>query len=278
MYDVNAVIKRLKEGLDGLGKNPTEEELNNLITGIFGCRLCDLSCFMTDDDVFQTMLDAIPVPIYFKNTEGQYLACNNSLCIMFETDRKDIIGRTAYDFFPHETADIFRKSDLQLIQEESEERLEHRGLTTDVTDGFHVIHKRAFKRKGKVEGILGVIMDMSELKRVEDTAWESEAFFKALFIMSPTPIVIVNSFNIVTDMNKAAVDFFPEDELAAGQEVSALFSRYSDLEKVMSANNSVVRVNVNTKTGEQEIIVMVIVNSMHGEPHRAIKFIRTDIA
>ncbi|TCK62491.1 PAS domain-containing protein [Seleniivibrio woodruffii] len=278
MYDVNAVIKRLKEGLDGLGKNPTEEELNNLITGIFGCRLCDLSCFMTDDDVFQTMLDAIPVPIYFKNTEGQYLACNNSLCIMFETDRKDIIGRTAYDFFPHETADIFRKSDLQLIQEESEERLEHRGLTTDVTDGFHVIHKRAFKRKGKVEGILGVIMDMSELKRVEDTAWESEAFFKALFIMSPTPIVIVNSFNIVTDMNKAAVDFFPEDELAAGQEVSALFSRYSDLEKVMSANNSVVRVNVNTKSGEQEMIVMVIVNIMHGEPHRAIKFIRTDIA
>ena len=277
MNDVKTMIERLKTELDLLGDNPQQENVSAVITDVLGCRGCDISCFMTDSDVFQTMLDTIPVPVYYKNTVGTYLACNRALCEAYGFLRTDIVGKTAYDFFPKDTADAFAVGDNALIQDASEERLEHRGRFPGMEDSFHVIHKRAFKRNGKVEGIIGVILDMTEIKKVEDTAWASEAFFKTLFETAPMPIVVINSFNMIMDMNTSAAQFFNPETAVPGQEISALFRYHSDFEKVMSADGSAIRVEVLGGSGVNEMIAMVSSDILNGETCYAIAFVRTDI-
>lgn len=277
MNDVKSMVERLKNELDKLGDSPKESDVSALITRILGCRGCDISCFLTDSDVFQTMLDAIPVPVYYKNAHGTYLACNKALCEAYGFARNDIVGKTAYDFFPRDTADSFADGDRALIQDCSEERVEHRGRFPGMDDGFHIIHKRAFKRSGKVEGIIGVILDMTENKRVEDTAWASEAFFKSLFETSPMPIVVINSFNMIMDMNTSAVQFFHPEAAVPGQEISALFRYHSDFEKLMSASGSGTRVEVLGSGGVTEMIAMVSSNVLNGETCHAFAFVRTDI-
>jgi len=277
MNEMKALVERFKTDLDKLGDTPKESDVSALITRIFGCRGCDLSCFLTDGDVFQTMLDAIPVPVYYKNTTGTYLACNKALSEAYGFDRSEIVGKTAYDFFPKDTAEAFAEGDRALIQECSEDRVEHRGRFPGMEDGFHIIHKRAFKRSGKVEGIIGVILDMTENKKVEDTAWASEAFFKSLFETSPMPIVVINSFNMIMDMNTSAAQFFHPEAAVPGQEVSALFRYHSDFEKLMSVNGDATRVEVLGGSGVKEMIAMVSSNVLNGEVCHAFAFIRTDI-
>lgn len=277
MNDIKVMVERLKIELDKLGESPKESEVGALITHIFGCRGCDISCFLTDSDVFQTMLDAIPVPVYYKNTNGIYLACNKALCEAYGFARKEIVGKTAYDFFPKDTADSFAEGDRALIHECSEERVEHRGRFPGMEDGFHIIHKRAFIRGGRVEGIIGVILDMTENKRVEDTAWASEAFFKSLFETSPMPIVVINGFYMIMDMNTSAAQFFHPSAAVPGQEISALFRYHSDFEKVMSASGDGTRVEVLGNGGVTEMIAMVSSNVLNGETCHAFAFIRTDI-
>ncbi|MCD8552741.1 PAS domain-containing protein [Seleniivibrio sp.] len=277
MNDVKAMIERLKKELDLLGDNPQQEDVSAVITEILGCRGCDISCFMTDSDVFQTMLDTIPVPVYYKNTTGRYLACNKALCEAYGFARTDIVGKTAYDFFPKDVADSFAVGDKALIHDASEERLEHRGRFPGMEDSFHIIHKRAFKRNGNVEGIIGVILDMTEIKKVEDTAWASEAFFKTLFETAPMPIVIINGFNMIMDMNSSAAQMFDPVATVPGQEISSLFRYHSDFEKVMSADGGAIRVEILGSAGVEEVVAMVSSNVLNGEICYAFAFIRTDI-
>src|SRR5689334_12761569 len=68
----------------------------------------------------QTMLECIadntPACIYVKDPEGRYLLVNRSLEILFHVDRKTMHGKTDYDFFPKEMADVFRKNDKQVLE------------------------------------------------------------------------------------------------------------------------------------------------------------------
>jgi PAS domain S-box-containing protein len=273
MQDVKALIEQFKDELDKMGDTPTTDNICASMTRIFGC---DISCFLSDNDVFQTMLDAIPVPVYYKSKDGVYLACNKALSQIYGFEKKDILGKTAYAFFTKDTADMFTQGDIALLHEGSEDRVQHRGRFPGMDDSFHIIHKSAFKRNGKVEGIIGVILDMTDVKMVEDSAWASEAFFKSLFENAPMPMVIINSFNMILDMNSAAVRTLNPEHAVPGQEISSLFRYHSDFEKVMSGEEAV-RVEVYGSSGVIEMIAMVSSNVLNGETSYAITFMRTDM-
>jgi len=55
----------------------------------------------------ETVLDAIAVPLYYRDINGVYLGTNNA-CVEFfgfEKNKCDIIGKTSYDLFTREVAD-----------------------------------------------------------------------------------------------------------------------------------------------------------------------------
>ncbi|MGE4319355.1 MAG: PAS domain S-box protein [Deferribacterales bacterium] len=271
-------LQEFKKRLDELADRPGKDAVAALVTEVFGCDFFDISCFIDDKEIFQAMLDTMPVPVYYKDTKGVYLACNQALCDLYGLKREEVIGNTAYKFFSKEIADSFAEGDRILISEGSEERVNHRGRFPGMADGFHVIQKRAFFINGKVQGIIGVIMDLTEQKMVEDRAWVSEAFFKSLFETSPMPIILINSFNIIVDLNDTAEKFFIGSETLAGQDASAVFCSYSDYENVMSAANGISRAKIHNCAGEkEEVITMLSSSVLGGETFHAVAFVRTDI-
>src|SRR3546814_17116631 len=42
----------------------------------------------------QALLDAIPIPVFFKDLDGRYLGCNKAFVSFTGMPRSDIIGRT----------------------------------------------------------------------------------------------------------------------------------------------------------------------------------------
>ncbi len=64
----------------------------------------------------QQVLDAVPTPIYHKDSEGRYLVVNKAFAEGAGKERQDILGRTATDVFPAEVAESIREHDVRLLE------------------------------------------------------------------------------------------------------------------------------------------------------------------
>lgn len=116
----------------------------------------------------QELMDTIPSPVFFKDTEGRYLGCNRAFEDLCGHGRQEIVGRTAPDIWPEEYARVFTESDRKLlaspgIQEYESELVDTHGISRNV-----IFCKATFQDPdGSVRGLIGVIIDITERKRAE---------------------------------------------------------------------------------------------------------------
>lgn len=116
----------------------------------------------------QTMMDTIPSPIFYKDRQGRYLGCNAAFESYIGRPRAEVIGRTVYDIAPKELADLYHEADQALFQTPGVQRYEAQVRYAD--GSFHEVFftKGTFTDlEGNVAGLVGVMLDITERKRVE---------------------------------------------------------------------------------------------------------------
>jgi len=133
----------------------------------------------------QILIDTIPTPIYYKDPNEMYLGCNKAYEIMLDQPKENIVGKTAYDIWPKELADIYHRTDNELLSHSGVQVFDSKvrfadGLIHDVS-----FHKATYKNlTGHLAGLVGVFIDITERKRIEEmlrqTASELQAVFQAL--------------------------------------------------------------------------------------------------
>jgi len=117
----------------------------------------------------QQLLDSIPNPVYYKNTEGLYLGCNAAFEAFIGLPGRDIVGKTVYDVVPQEHADKHHEADSELLRHPGLQTYEIGGIYKDGEYHDVIFNKAtfvdAFKR---VAGTVGAIMDISSLRKAEE--------------------------------------------------------------------------------------------------------------
>ncbi len=58
-----------------------------------------------------TMLNSLPFDVWFKDVDGKYLYVNDSFIEYTGKTREETIGKSDYDLYPKEEADIYVESD-----------------------------------------------------------------------------------------------------------------------------------------------------------------------
>jgi PAS domain S-box-containing protein len=124
----------------------------------------------------QQLIDTIPNPVFYKDTEGRYLGCNSAFENFTGNSMNEIIGKTVYDLAPsREWGDVYRESDLALLNKPGTQSYE---TSVKVAEGdMHdvMVHKATYNDvSGEVAGLVGVITDISDLKRTEEALRASE--------------------------------------------------------------------------------------------------------
>ena len=64
----------------------------------------------------QATVDTLPIPIFIKDRERRYVACNKAFEDFIGLAAADIVGKTVFDIAPDEMARIYEKSDIEHLQ------------------------------------------------------------------------------------------------------------------------------------------------------------------
>ncbi|HEX2828360.1 MAG TPA: EAL domain-containing protein [Burkholderiales bacterium] len=118
----------------------------------------------------QSMIEALPNPIFFKGTDGCYLGVNKAWEAYFGLSRATFVGKTVHDLYPHDRAlaDRMDALDRELWRSPGSQSYEAVITTADGVRHDVVYYKATYARSdGAVAGLIGTIIDITGRKQAE---------------------------------------------------------------------------------------------------------------
>lgn len=115
--------------------------------------------------LLQLVLDTIPDPVFVKDREHRWIACNEGFCRLIGQRYDDLIGRSDPDYWPKEQAEVFWRHDDQVFN--SGEPNENEEVATGADGVTRTIWTRKFPMKndeGEVVGLCGIVTDVTLMK------------------------------------------------------------------------------------------------------------------
>nr|WP_103667650.1 PAS domain S-box protein [Pseudanabaena sp. BC1403] len=142
--------------------------------------------------LLQTVLDAFPLSVFWKDRESVYLGCNQFFAHTTSLNSvQDIVGKTDLDFSNSETQVLaYRADDLQVIESGIAKINFEEMVTTPTGEQIWVQTNKIPLRnaEGNVIGVMGTFQDISDRKRAELALAQKEQQFQELANASPSVI------------------------------------------------------------------------------------------
>ncbi|WP_019937721.1 bifunctional diguanylate cyclase/phosphodiesterase [Bordetella sp. FB-8] len=126
------------------------------------------------------LVDTIPNPVFYKDEKGRFLGCNRAFEEFVGLPRDQIVGRTAYDLSPSDLAGEYSDADKALFAARGTQAYEASVMyAKDAVRRDVMFYKATFdKADGTLGGLVGVILDISERKQMEQV--RHDAHYDAL--------------------------------------------------------------------------------------------------
>ncbi len=123
-----------------------------------------------NEQLLQTLIDNLPLNVFIKDKDSRKVLVNKSECEYLEMTQEDLIGKTDFDLYSKEVAQISRDEDLEVMRtlepmlgrETINVRLDGRA-TNFLTSKIPLLDL-----EGKAYGLIGMSMDITNLKQKED--------------------------------------------------------------------------------------------------------------
>lgn len=117
----------------------------------------------------QNAIDMLPSPIFIKDVDCRYIACNRAFESYIGLPRARIIGATVHDVAPAELAAIYEKADRDLMADGGTQTYETNVRYADGSVHDVIFYKSVFHdADGEPDGISGVILDITARKNLEN--------------------------------------------------------------------------------------------------------------
>ncbi len=119
-------------------------------------------------NLFQTIMDAIPDAICYKDTDSRFLYVNSEFKQRFVPDKLELTGKNDFDIFPETLAQSIQQLDKQVLKSQKAViNQEQKVLDASGKTHWMLANKVPTFNKGKASGIVSVSRDISELKEKE---------------------------------------------------------------------------------------------------------------
>lgn len=120
-------------------------------------------------DFLNKVINSIADPIFIKDHNYRWILVNNAYCRLVRLKREELSGKSDYDFYKKNEADVFREKD-ELVLKSGEENINEE-FFTDPSGKLHIIRtkKTLYIDKEGNRFIAGIINDITSEKEAKDS-------------------------------------------------------------------------------------------------------------
>ncbi|WP_081160495.1 PAS domain S-box protein [Ensifer aridi] len=139
-------------------------------------------------DFFEYLVDGIAEPVIVKDEASRFVFVNSEACALMGRTRDELLGRTDHDFLPREEADRIVALDRTVLSTGEDRQLKEQITTPDGAVRTLLTKKRCVHiPAGRPEEkfLVAVIVDVTELRRTEETLRASEEHYRSLVELHP---------------------------------------------------------------------------------------------
>ncbi|MBR9981859.1 MAG: response regulator, partial [Desulfatitalea sp.] len=165
----------------------------------------------------QTLMDAIPNPIYYKDRSGVYQGCNHAFEKFTGRARDAILGHTVHDILPDTAASLHQQVDQKLLCSPGHELYEASAAYADGSVHDALFSKATYQdSEGRVAGLVGVMMDITERKKMERALRVSEEKNRTILENIGIGVALISPQMTILEMNPKMRQWVPEDAIEQG--------------------------------------------------------------
>jgi PAS domain S-box-containing protein len=173
------------------------------------------SALVDSCDLYQMIIDALPLPVFFRDISGQFQTCNTAFEKFTGLPFNRMAGKKVEDFQTDEVAEILSRHDSELQEAQGDQVYETKIRISDGTVRDVVIQKALIRNaSGESTGIVGSIFDVTERRKQEqklEKAKESMIISSHMLHKIRAGIIIVNTDYKVIDSNESFAQMMGED-------------------------------------------------------------------
>jgi PAS domain S-box-containing protein len=115
------------------------------------------------------ILDSIPAWVFYKDCENRFVRVNNAFSKVMGIPREQLEGKSLYELYPKEQADAFLRDDLAVIESGKPKVNIVEPMTSGGSTLWALTDKIPYRdAQGKILGIIGFTVDITELKKAEN--------------------------------------------------------------------------------------------------------------
>lgn len=203
-----------------------------------------LKLYRVNESLYLNVLDALPINIFLEDPEGHTIFANKQTCKVNEKSLNELVGKTVFDLFPREIAEINRANDLEVWNK-------RKLITKETPAGFKGQEHYMFTGKTIIhvnesdeEFLLGFGLDITDRVRTEALLRESEEKFRGVIEQAADSIFLIGTDGVFMDVNPTACEVlkFSKEELLK-MKVERVFITLQDKIKLHSNSKEITSEN-----------------------------------
>ncbi|HML59432.1 MAG TPA: PAS domain S-box protein [Solidesulfovibrio sp.] len=189
----------------------------------------------------ETLVNTIPIPLYFKDGTGAYKGCNPAFRTWCGLGGEATPAEACAGVGAAPLSRFLDAGDSLLLREPGVRVGEASIMTADDEPRAVILHRAVYESaKGQIAGLVGVLYDISELRRASEQLREAEEKYRGIFENSALGIFRMTPDGQTVDVNPALLNMLGVRDLAElvarrGDLVEVLFSGGERFETLLAS-------------------------------------------
>ncbi|MCB4361957.1 PAS domain S-box protein [Quatrionicoccus australiensis] len=119
-------------------------------------------------ELYRTVLDTLPFPVWVKNTESRLLAVNAAFAGLFGASLpQELVGKTDFDILPADLAELYRADDRHVLATRQIKVIEEKVPDKGMEKWFETFKAPLINGENEVVGTIGFAREVTERKQGE---------------------------------------------------------------------------------------------------------------